>query len=75
MTYHPRGSHVLIKNRLWPVPSRGVKGSDEHIRLWTEVVTGMELDMDVGGVITVLDGPTWHSRRRQLDELGGPPMP
>jgi hypothetical protein len=35
--------------------------------------TGLELDE--GGAIRVLDAETWQERRRQLDKLGGLPVP
>ncbi len=44
----------------------------QRIALWTEVITGLELDQS-GGIV-VLDGPTWQQRHRRLQELGGPPM-
>lgn len=58
--------------RLWPVP-RPVSGGGEQMVLWTQVITGMELD-DVG-VVRVLDAEAWNRRRQRLRELGGPPMP
>jgi WD40 repeat protein len=58
--------------RLWPVPSP-VTGEPDRVRLWVEVLTGMELDDE--GVISMLDAPTWQQRRGRLRHLGGPPMP
>ena len=58
--------------RLWPVPSP-FDGSPEQIRVWLNVQTGLELDE--GGAIRVLDAETWHECHRQLDKLGGPPVP
>jgi WD40 repeat protein len=55
--------------RLWRPPSP-VEGEVERLVLWTQVLTGMELD--AGGVTRVLDAAAWQERRR-LDELGGPP--
>ena len=43
----------------------------ERIRLWAQVITGMETD-DFG-TIRVLDAAAWHDRRRRLQKLGGPP--
>jgi hypothetical protein len=50
-----------------------VAGEVERITLWTQVLTGMELDDH--GAVQVLDGPTWQERRRRLEQLGGPPRP
>jgi hypothetical protein len=50
-----------------------VAGDADRLRLWVEVLTGLELDAD--GVAGPLDGPTWQERRKRLDELGGPPGP
>jgi WD40 repeat protein len=60
------------KALLWKPPAP-VAGAVERIVLWTQVITGMELDADRG--TRVLDAPTWEQRRRRLDELGGPPPP
>ena len=58
--------------RLWTPPAP-VEGEVERMVLWTQVLTGLELDAD--GVARVLDAATWQKRRRRLDELGGPPLP
>jgi hypothetical protein len=50
-----------------------VAGSAERVRLWVEVLTGMELDEERG--IHVLDAAAWQQRRDRLDGLGGPPPP
>src|SRR5262249_14611412 len=63
---------VVAAARLWPVP-RPIPGEPQRIELWTQVITGMELnELDV---IRFLDAKTWQERRRLLRELGGPPMP
>jgi WD40 repeat protein len=59
--------------RFWEVPA-AVAGTKEHVLLWVQAITGSELDPEQD-VIRVLDPPTWHERRRRLDELGGPPLP
>jgi WD40 repeat protein len=58
--------------RLWAVPAPAA-GDAERITLWTQVLTGMELDAD--GSIRELDAATWQQRRQRLHELGGPPLP
>jgi hypothetical protein len=50
-----------------------VDGEPDLIRLWTQVITGMELDDE--GVIRLLDASAWHERRRRLEDLGGLSMP
>jgi hypothetical protein len=56
--------------QLWvaPVPLRG---EVERIKLWTQTITGMELDDD--NVVQVLDTRTWQQRRQRLEQTGGPP--
>jgi hypothetical protein len=58
------------KAQLWQPPAP-VEGDVAQVALWTQVLTGLELDAD--GAARVLDADTWHERRRHLDELGGPP--
>jgi WD40 repeat protein/serine/threonine protein kinase len=57
--------------RIWTVP-RAIEGELERIVLWTQVITGAELDEN--DLVRVLDATAWHDRRRRLDELGGPPV-
>ncbi len=45
---------------------------DDQLTLWTQVVTGMELDAD--DVARVLDPATWQERRRRLESMGGGPL-
>jgi WD40 repeat protein len=58
--------------RLWeaPVP---VEGEPERLVLWVQVLTGMQMDADEA--VHVLDGPSWLEQRRQLQALGGAPLP
>jgi WD40 repeat protein len=62
----------LSEIRLWDVPAP-VAGDVEHLILWTQVLTGMEVN--AAGEVQVLDADTWQQRRRQLAERGGPPRP
>ncbi len=55
-------------------PASAAATSVKRLQLWVDVITGSELDTDAGGRIKLLDTKTWRSRRRQLDELGGPPI-
>jgi WD40 repeat protein len=58
--------------RLWELPAP-LMGGVERVLLWTQVVTGMELNPE--GVFQVLDSATWQQRRQRLEELGGPLVP
>ena len=56
----------------WSVPSP--REIDlEHLRLWVEVATGLELD--AGGAVVELDAKTWRERCERLRKLGGLPSP
>jgi WD40 repeat protein len=54
--------------RLWktPVP---IRGDPRRTLLWTEAVTGMELDPNDGP--SVLSAETWQERRRELETMDG----
>ena len=74
-SFSPDGSQILVADgyetaQVWRVPPGPLEGNCEQIVCWVQIVTGMELD-PTGG-INVLDAPTWHQRRRRLEELGGP---
>jgi hypothetical protein len=53
-----------------PAPA---EGDPERIRLWLQVVTGLELD--AGQAFRALGAEEWYRRRRRLREVGGPPGP
>jgi WD40 repeat protein len=55
--------------RLWRVPR--MRGEPERIKLWAQVVTGLEVDELTAA--HVLDAATWQQRRLRLQELGGSP--
>jgi WD40 repeat protein/serine/threonine protein kinase len=74
--FSPDGRTILTGSldrtaRLWTVPSP-VAGEPERIRLWTELITGKELD-DADNV-HFLNSDEWRKRRQRLAELGGPPV-
>ena len=74
LAFSPDGKTVLTASddktaQLWRVPQ--VRGDSERILLWTQVITGLELDEH--GLVRVLDAETWHERRQRLHNLGGPP--
>jgi hypothetical protein len=73
--FDPKGRTVATATgnhgvRLWEAPQR-IEGNPERLRLWVEVITGLELDVGHGPV--GLDAKTWEQRYRRLQELGGPP--
>jgi WD40 repeat protein len=75
--FSPDGRQALTGSndktaRLWEAPIP-LKEDVERIVLWTQVLTGMELDREE--VVRVLDAEAWHQRRQYLQELGGPPIP
>jgi WD40 repeat protein/tRNA A-37 threonylcarbamoyl transferase component Bud32 len=58
--------------RLWPMP-RPVEGDVFKLRLWIQALTGLEDNPSVGGLD--LTPAAWADKKRQLDALGGPPLP
>ena len=77
VAFDPDGKSLLTGGqdgivRRWPVPPP-VEGDAERIGLWTQVLTGMDLDAD--GLVHPLDAPAWQRAKRRLEEKGGPPMP
>jgi WD40 repeat protein len=75
--FSPDGARLLNAGgkiaRLWQVPIPPVQADVERIKVWLQVITGMELDEN--GVIHRLDAEIWHQRHQRLVELGGPPTP
>jgi WD40 repeat protein len=57
--------------RLWRFGPGSAEGDSERINLWTQVMTGLELDSNDG--IRELTPRTWRERGQRLHELGGPP--
>jgi WD40 repeat protein len=75
VAFSPDGKTVLTGSMdktalLWQLPVP-VHGEVDRVVLWTQVITGLELDRD--DVIRVLDATTWQQCRQRLQELGGPP--
>ena len=58
---------------MWDAPPAPIKGDVRRIVLWTQVITGQELDE--AGTVGFLDRDTWIKRRLELQALGGPPIP
>ena len=77
VAFNPTGEYILTGSRdrtarLWRIPTP-VEGDVERVVLWTQVITGLELDSE--GAVRVLDAQTWRQRGKRLEELGGPPVP
>src|SRR5262249_19061134 len=64
------GEDVAVRRWTVPLP---MPGDPRRIELWAQVITGLELNEL--GAIQFLDAQTWQERRRDLQELGGPPIP
>jgi hypothetical protein len=73
--FTPDGQTVLTASgdktcRFWEVSPAPVAGEAERLVLWTQVITGMEVEPS--GPVRLLDAATWQQRRQRLQELGGP---
>ncbi len=53
--------------RFWQL-SKPVEGDADQLELWSQVVTGMELEANGG--MRVLDAATWQERHRKLKDSG-----
>jgi WD40 repeat protein len=76
LAFHPDGRRVVTAGqdrhvRQWQVPQPPADGSAERLRLWVEVLTGLELDE--AGALHTLSREATAERRRSLEGLGGPP--
>jgi hypothetical protein len=50
-----------------------VEGKLERVLLWTQILTGM--DLDNRGAVRVLGAGEWQDSRRRLADLDGSPQP
>ncbi len=60
------GGRIVV----WDVPEP-MLGTPQRLRLWIEVLTGMQLDSR--GAVSTLDSEALRSRQQKLGEQGGPP--
>jgi hypothetical protein len=70
VAFSPDGKQILAEcgtmhTLLTPLP---MPGTPAQLRLWAEVVTGMELD--AGGGVNWLDAAAWRQRHQQWQQLG-----
>jgi hypothetical protein len=74
--FHRDGETLLATQgnaaRLWKVPAP-VQGSVEQVRLWTQAITG--LDVDDSGAVILLDVDSWQKCCRRLEQYSGSPLP
>ena len=77
LAFSPDGNFVLTQTSdareglLRQVP-RPMLDAPENVLLWTQVVTGMELDD--AGVLRLLDVKTWNQRRQRLTTMPVPKL-
>jgi WD40 repeat protein len=81
VTFSPDGKYALTLTggdvggniaRLWNIPTP-VDGDADRIRVWVQSITGMELDSN--DAARAFDASAWQARLRDLEQLGGPPVP
>jgi WD40 repeat protein/serine/threonine protein kinase len=71
VAFHPDGQSFLTGSsensvQIWPVP-QPMPGSADHLRLWAQVITGME--MDTQGNISVLSAAEWQARPQRMEKV------
>jgi WD40 repeat protein len=74
--YHPAGGRVATAIQdgtvyQWPAPAPPRAGSPDHVRLWVEVLTGLELDDQ--RAVHELPPSAVVDRRGRLEEMEAPP--
>jgi WD40 repeat protein/tetratricopeptide (TPR) repeat protein len=63
------GSEWDSTGRVWGLPAP-MGGDPSSVLLWTQVLTGFEMDAD--GSLRPLDAPAWRERRGRLGQRGDP---
>jgi eukaryotic-like serine/threonine-protein kinase len=79
VAFGPDGKAILTGSSdniaaLWEIP-QPVAEAGQRLMLWTNVMTGMELDETGPGGVSLLDAKTWQGHSKDLRGLGGPPVP
>jgi len=74
--FSPDGSQLLLSHptrggQLFDAPPGPWEGEDDQIVLWTQSITGLELDAT--GRCVALAGSVWRDHHRDLQSRGGPP--
>jgi WD40 repeat protein/tRNA A-37 threonylcarbamoyl transferase component Bud32 len=74
--FSPDGTAVATGSQdgtvhIWKLPPT-VAGEVARIKLWAQVITGLELDGH--DVPHAIDARAWHHYRDELQKLGGPPV-
>jgi hypothetical protein len=77
VAFGPDGQTILtgtddLVARSWPVPP-ALAGTPEHLELWAQAVTGLELEADGG--VRILDTVEWQKRHDLLSGSGPRPNP
>jgi WD40 repeat protein/serine/threonine protein kinase len=78
VAFHPDGRRAATGGkdfsvRQWYVSASSLGGSPEHIRLWVEALSGLELDEL--GAVHELSTEAQEQRRRRIEELGAISVP
>jgi WD40 repeat protein len=78
VAFRPDGKRVAtggkdLAVRQWHTPAPPVEGTPQRIRLWVEVLSGMELDEQ--GAVHALPSEALEERRRQMEQQGGGSTP
>jgi WD40 repeat protein len=70
--FGPDGKTFMTATRacVWESPS-AVQGDVERVRIWAQVLTGLELDEN--RAVRVLDASAWQQRKQRLQLSGGRP--
>lgn len=79
VSFHPNGQEIMITDgqtvQTWRSAPPPIEGESEQIILWTQIMTGLELDPSGG--ISVLAGPRWkeHFQRSEMKTTVGSAVP
>ena len=80
VAFSPNGKYLAYGSflggglNLWQLPTEKLDGNSGQVKLWTEVVTGLSLNLDAQPVTQVLSVKQWKEKLAQLQDTGGPPL-